>query len=71
MSQYPENSTAKQYFDSDGYPQTLRYMVLNETEWAYSRIKEGEKAIAQRDELLAKLTNIVDILAKAQWLLES
>jgi hypothetical protein len=45
MSEYPAGSTAKQYFDGDGNPSTLYWMVRNEPDWARSRIIEGEKAI--------------------------
>lgn len=49
MSHYPENSTAKEYFDSDGKPTTLYRLVRQEPEWAQSRVQAGELAITERD----------------------
>lgn len=37
----------KDYFDTDGNPVTLRKLIRLEPEWAHSRIKEGEKALAE------------------------
>jgi len=58
MSQYPVNSTAKQYYDADWKPTTLWRLVRDEPEWAVSRIQAGEQAIAQRDELLTTMKQI-------------
>lgn len=57
---YPINSTAKQYTDSDGNLRTLWQMVRDEPEWAESRIRAGEEAIARIDELEAQLKQIED-----------
>lgn len=36
--EYPVNSTARVYSDSDGNECTLRQLIKREPEWAYSRI---------------------------------
>jgi hypothetical protein len=47
MSDYPAGSTAKQYDDGEGNKLSLRQMVLQQPEWAVSRIKicEGLESI--------------------------
>mgnify|MGYP005830862869 CR=1 FL=1 len=61
MTDYPTNSTAKPYFGTDGEPRTLWQMVRDEPEWAVSRIKAGEEAIAQRDEYHEHLALIAEM----------
>lgn len=55
MSEYPINSTAKVYFDTDGNEVTLRQLIKLEPEWAHSRIQAGERAETERDQLRAEL----------------
>jgi len=43
----------KKYHDVDGNPCSLYYLVKYEPEWAASRIREGEKAIAKLKEYLS------------------
>ena len=43
MSDYPINSTAKVYKDSDGNDVTLRQLIKLDPEWAHTRIKEAER----------------------------
>ena len=56
-------SIEKHYFDADGNPTTLYRLVRSEPDWAASRIKTGEQAIAHRDELL-KALKAFDVAAK-------
>lgn len=52
------NIPEKQYYDCDGKPITLYRLVRREPDWAISRVQAGEKAIVQRDDLLAALNEI-------------
>ena len=38
-NEYPTNSTAKVYYDTEGNEVTLRQLIKLEPEWAHSRIK--------------------------------
>ena len=55
MSEYPKNSTARVYRDVDGNEVTLLQLIKLEPEWAHSRIKAGEEAVAERDKLRTEL----------------
>jgi len=58
MSDYPIGPTDKVYYDSDGNPRRLFWMIRNEIEWAASRIIEGEKAITENAKLKAELAKV-------------
>ena len=52
--------TDRKYQDGDGNDCTLEQMVRREPEWAASRIRAGEAAIAERDRLRAALREAIE-----------
>jgi len=60
MSEYPNNSTAKVYSDSDGNEVTLRQLVRTEPDWAISRIKVSEGYQSRITELENALLEAAD-----------
>ncbi len=55
MIEFPIDSTAKVYRDIEGNEVTLRQLIKLEPEWAYGRIKAGEKAIQQNTALMGEI----------------
>lgn len=50
----------RKYFDADGNPITLYKLVRIDPDWAASRIRCGEQAMAQRDQLLDALKALTE-----------
>lgn len=46
-----------QYYNAEGNPVTLEQLVTHDPGWAVSRIREGEKAAVELDELRVKLSD--------------
>ena len=55
--EYPINSTARVFHDSEGNPTTLYKLVRSEPEWAQSRLIHLEQTVADQQKLIDSLAS--------------